>query len=193
MASILVRNKPVRVPNGSPTDLMLPEWNIIVKDTTFGEGIQIWSNLNIYGASIGEACKIGSFVEIRKGVAMGPKCKIEPFVFIPEGVTLGTGVFIGPNVTFTNDVYPRACNEDGSMISDYRITPTRVEDFSSIGAGCVIRCGVTIGRSSMIGAGSLVIKDVGPREVWYSIAATRRGKVLHIPNPPAKLRTRKSE
>jgi len=59
MANILVRNKPVRVPNGSPTDLMLPEWNIIVKDTTFGEGIQIWSNLNIYGASIGEACKIG--------------------------------------------------------------------------------------------------------------------------------------
>jgi acetyltransferase-like isoleucine patch superfamily enzyme len=175
MGYLLLRNKPLEIEVGTPIDLHVPEWNIIIEDTVFGERVALWANVNVYGAFIGDECKLGSFVEIRKGVRLGRRCKLEPFAFIPEGVTLGEGVFIGPNVTFTNDLYPRACDVDGNLITDYRITPTFIDDHASIGAGCVIRCGLKVGKRAMIGAGSVLTKNVGDGEVWHAVAAGKKG------------------
>ncbi|MEO0293957.1 MAG: acyltransferase [candidate division WOR-3 bacterium] len=157
-------------------DLIIPEYNIIVRNSILGNGVTIWSNVNIYGAEIGENTKIGAFVEIRKGVKIGKNVKIEPFVFIPEGVTIGNCVFIGPNVIFTNDVYPYSCDEEGNLIEEYEITPTIVEDSVSIGAQSVIKCGIKIGKGSLIGLGSTVTKDVPEKVVVYGEKAKiRRG------------------
>ncbi len=174
MAEILIRGKPYPVPDDEPTDIHLPEYNIIITNTKLGEGVVIWSNVNIYGAEIGPHTKIGAFVEIRKGVKIGANTKIEPFVFIPEGVTIGSCVFIGPNVTFTNDLHPRSCGESGARIDDYEIVPTVVEDHVAIGAGATILCGVTLGRGAVIGMGSVVVKDVPPKTLVYGEAARVR-------------------
>lgn len=101
-------------------------------------------------------------MEIRRGVTIGRNVKIEPLVFIPEGVNIEDCVFIGPNVCFTNDFYPKSCKEDGNLITEYSIIPTFVKKGASIGAGSVILCGITIGEEAMIGAGSTVCKDVPP-------------------------------
>jgi acetyltransferase-like isoleucine patch superfamily enzyme len=118
--------------------------------------------VNMYGCTIGEHCKIGAFVEIKPNVVIGDYVKIEPFVFIPDGVTVEDGVFIGPHVTFTNDRYPRSINPSGQLKSenDWQVIPTRVKKGASIGAGSTILCGITIGENAMIGAGSVVTKDV---------------------------------
>ncbi|MBI3039347.1 N-acetyltransferase [bacterium] len=177
MGFVFLRNEKTEIANDSKTDLIIPEWNIIIKDSILGTGVSLWSNLNIYGAIIGENTKLSSFIEIRKDVQIGRNCKIEPFVFIPEGVTIKDGVFIGPNVTFTNDIFPKACDDDGKLVSDYRIVPTLVNEFASIGAGCVIRCGVTIGKKALIGAGSVIVKNVKAHELWYGKRAKKRGKI----------------
>jgi acetyltransferase-like isoleucine patch superfamily enzyme len=177
MGMIFFRGKEMSIDNENPVDLHIPEFGIIIKGTILRKGVTLWANVNMYGADIGENCKIGSYVEIRKGVTLGKNTKLEPFVFIPEGVTLGEGVFIGPNVTFTNDVYPRSCHDNGDLITDYTITPTVVENYASIGAGCVIKCGITIGSGSLIGAGSVLVNNVGPKELWYAVKATKKGTV----------------
>ena len=166
---ILIRGEAMEVKN--PVNLIIPDYNILVKDTKMGNGVVIWSNINIYGACIGSDVKIGAFVEIRKGVMIGDKVKIEPYVFIPEGVMIGEGVFIGPGVVFTNDKYPRSCNEKGKLITEYKITPTHVRKNASIGAGSVILCGVTVGENALVGAGSIVTKDVPPNAVVYGKGA----------------------
>lgn len=166
---IFIRGERMEVKN--PVELMIPKYNILVKDTKMGEGVIIWSNVNIYGAQIGSNVKIGAFVEIRRGVIIGDKVKIEPYVFIPEGVMIGEGVFIGPGVIFTNDKYPRSCNEKGELITEYKITPTHVKKNASIGAGSVILCGVTVGENALVGAGSIVTKDVPPNAVVYGKGA----------------------
>jgi acetyltransferase-like isoleucine patch superfamily enzyme len=177
MGYCLLRGKRLEVDNEQPATLHLPEWNLLITDSLIGEGVVLWSNVNLYGCTIGPDVRIGAFVEIRSGVTVGAKSKIEPFVFIPEGVSIGEGVFVGPNVVFTNDLYPRACEADGSQKTDYEIVPTRIEPFSSIGAGSVIRCGITIGRGAMIGAGSMVTSDVGDKEVWYGEPARLRRRI----------------
>jgi UDP-2-acetamido-3-amino-2,3-dideoxy-glucuronate N-acetyltransferase len=117
---------------------------------------------NIYGCTIGDYCRIGAFIEIKPQVIIGNSVKIEPFVFIPNGVTIENNVFIGPHVIFTNDRHPRSTNADGSLkrSSDWHLEKTLVKHGASIGAGSTILCGITIGEHAVIGAGSVVTKDV---------------------------------
>ena len=174
MGYVLIRGEKKEIPDNTPVDILIPEYNIIVKDTVFGDGVVIWSNVNIYGAEIGAETKIGAFVEIRKGVKIGEKVKIEPLVFIPEGVTIEDCVFLGPNVVFTNDLFPRSCKEDGSLIEDYEIVPTLVKRGAAIGASSVIKCGITIGENALIGLGSVVVDDIPPGTLVYGEKARVR-------------------
>jgi len=160
-----------------PQDLLIPEFNIIISNTILKEDVMIWGNVNIYGAEIGKNTKIGAFVEIRKGVKIGENVKIEPFVFIPEGVKIGNCVFIGPNVIFTNDMYPRSCDESGSLKEEYEITATNIEDAVSIGAQSVIKCGITIGEGSLIGLGSTVTEDIPEKSLVYGERAKLRRRL----------------
>jgi acetyltransferase-like isoleucine patch superfamily enzyme len=128
----------------------------VVDNADIGEGTIIRDFVNIYGCKIGKNCKIAAFVEIQKDVKIGDKCAIEAFVFIPSGVTIEDEVFIGPHVCFTNDLKPRAVNPG------WKIIPTVVKKGASIGANSTILCGVTIGGKAMVGAGSVVTKDVPP-------------------------------
>ena len=118
--------------------------------------------VNLYGCKIGPGTKIGAFVEIRSEVVIGRNVKVQAFAFIPEGVTIEDGVFIGPHACFTNDRYPTAVNEDGTLKqrSDWQLQTTLVREGASIGANATILCGLTIGRLAMIGAGAVVTKDV---------------------------------
>jgi UDP-2-acetamido-3-amino-2,3-dideoxy-glucuronate N-acetyltransferase len=125
----------------------------IIKKSKIGKGSQIYDQVNLYGCIIGKDTKIDAYVYIEEGVNIGDRCKIRPFVFIPTGVTIEDGVFIGPNVTFTNDKYPRS-NGDWTRLE------TRVKKFAAIGAGCTVNPGVTIGENALIGAGSVVTRDI---------------------------------
>lgn len=137
---------------------------MIKKDVKIGKGTKIFQPdlVNLYGCEIGDNCKIGAFVEIRKDVKIGNNVKIQAFAFIPEGVTIEDGVFIGPHVCFINDKYPRAINRDGSLktAEDWETTKTIVKKRAAIGSNSTILCGVTIGEHAMVGAGSVVTKDV---------------------------------
>ncbi|MEK6709655.1 MAG: DapH/DapD/GlmU-related protein [Nitrospinota bacterium] len=175
LVSISVRSAERQVPADGPADVVIPEYNIIVTGSILGRGVSLWSNVNIYGAQIGENTRIGAFVEIRKGVKIGSNVKIEPFVFIPEGVTVEDGVFIGPGAVFTNDVFPRATGPDGRLTQEYDPVPTLIKRRASIGAGACIRCGVTVGEEAMIGMGAVIVSDVPPKAVVYGEkAAVRR-------------------
>lgn len=165
--SILVRGKKYECSAKEPVDIIIPEYNIVITGTILGEGVNIWSNVNIYGARIGNEVKIGAFCEIRKDVVIGDRVKIEPFVFIPEGVTIEDEVFIGPSVTFTNDTYPASVHPDGQLITDYHITPTIIKKRASIGAGSTVLCGVTIAEGAMIGVGTTVVDDVPKDAIVY--------------------------
>ena len=125
-----------------------------IDDAKIGENTVIRDFTNLYGCEIGKDCKIAAFVEIGRDVKIGDRCAIEAFVFIPPGVTIEDEVFIGPHVCFTNDKIPKAVNPG------WKIIPTHVKKGASIGAGSVIICGVTIGENAMVGAGSVVTKDV---------------------------------
>ena len=125
----------------------------IIKDAEIGEGTRIHDQVNIYKCKIGKNCKIDAYVYIEEGVEIGDNCKIRPFVFIPTGVIIEDNVFIGPNVTFTNDKYPRVRGR-------WRLLPIRVKRGASIGANSIIIAGVTIGENALVGAGSIVTKDV---------------------------------
>jgi acetyltransferase-like isoleucine patch superfamily enzyme len=151
---------------------------MIKDDVKLGVGVAIYQPdlVNLYGCEIGDDTKIGAFVEIRKGVVIGKRCKIQAFAFIPEGVMLEDGVFIGPHVCFTNDLYPRAVNADGTLkaADDWIVTPTRVKAGASIGANATILCGITIGVSALVGAGAVVTKDVPD----FAIVGGNPAKVL---------------
>lgn len=136
----------------------------INENVVLGDGVQIFHPdlVNLYGCTIGAETKIGTFVEIQKGAHIGARCKISSHSFVCEGVTIEDGVFVGHGVMFTNDIHPRAVNEDGSLQddSDWQVIETRVKRHASIGSGTTILPGVTIGEGAMIGAGSVVTKDV---------------------------------
>jgi len=125
----------------------------IIKDAEIGEGTRIHDQVNIYKCKIGKNCKIDAYVYIEEGVKIGDNCKIRPFVFIPTGVIIEDDVFIGPNVTFTNDKYPKAGGE-------WKLLPIRVKRGASIGANSIVLAGVTIWEDALVGAGSVVTKDV---------------------------------
>lgn len=144
------------------------EYCRIAPDVSIGANVKISAFVNLYGCSVGDNTKLGTFVEIQKGAAIGKNCKISSHTFICEGVTVQDNVFIGHNVTFTNDKYPRATRADGSLQTeeDWSVVPTLVESGASIGSSVSILCGVTIGAGAMVGAGSVVTKDIPPGEIW---------------------------
>ena len=138
-----------------------------INNVTLGEGVKIYDFVNLYGCSIDDGSKIGTFVEIQRGVRIGKNCKISSHSFICEGVHIEDNVFIGHNVTFINDRFPRATNEDGSMQTDadWSLEETRIKTGASIGSSVTILCGITIGEGAIVGAGSVVTKDVPPRTI----------------------------
>lgn len=139
---------------------------MIADDVVLGEGVTIHhpDQVNLYGCTVGDGCKIASFVEIQRGVVLGRNVKVEAFAFIPTGVTIEDGAFIGPHVCFTNDRYPAAVGEGGELLGqgDWTVTPTLVGAGASIGANATVICGVTIGAKSLIAAGAVVTRDVPP-------------------------------
>ncbi len=156
---------------------MNPEFCSIAADVRLGANVQIFRFVNLYGCTIGDNTKIGTFVEIQRNAVIGRDCKISSHTFICEGVTIGDGCFVGHNVVFTNDKHPAAVNEDGSMKSeaDWNIIPTVVGNRVSVGSGAVILCGITIGDGAMIGAGAVVTRNVAPGETVAGVPA----KVLY--------------
>lgn len=134
----------------------------IASDVRLGKGVKLHGFVNLYGCEVGDETQIGCFVEIQKGAKIGPRCKISSHVFICEGVTLEAEVFVGHNVTFANDRWPRATAADGTMLKqgDWNCLPTLVKKGASIGSGSTILGGLVIGENAMVGAGSVVTKNV---------------------------------
>ncbi len=136
--------------------------NKISSDVSLGKGVKICDFVNLYGCEIGDNTKIGTFVEIQKGAKIGKNCKISSHTFICEGVTIEDEVFIGHNVTFINDLHPKATTGTGELQTDddWKCVPTLVKEGASIGSSATVLCGVTIGERAIVGAGSVVTKDV---------------------------------
>ena len=153
----------------------------IADDVILGENVRIFQPelVNLYGCSIGDETRIGAFVEIQKNATIGARCKVSSHSFICEGVTIEDEVFIGHGVMFTNDVYPRAVNEDGSLQSekDWRVIRTIVKKRASLGSNATIIAGVTIGESAMVGAGAVVTSDVPDFAIVAGVPARLIGKV----------------
>lgn len=139
----------------------------ISEDVKLGENVKLAKFINLYGCTIGDNTKIGTFVEVQKNATIGENCKISSHTFICEGVVIEDHVFIGHSVTFINDTYPRATTPDGKLQTeaDWKVEPTHVKRGASIGSGATILSHVTIGENAIIGAGSVVTKDVPPNAV----------------------------
>jgi acetyltransferase-like isoleucine patch superfamily enzyme len=155
---------------------------MIADDVKLGRDVKLAAFVNLYGCEIGDETKVGPFVEVQKNAFIGSRCKIQSHTFICEGVTIGGNCFIGHGVMFINDKYPGATNPDGTMQADadWEVIPTFVEDFAVIGSGATIICGVCIGRGAIVGAGSVVTRDVPPGEIWAGNPARfmrKRGEV----------------
>ncbi|MFQ5948845.1 MAG: acyltransferase [Acidimicrobiia bacterium] len=140
------------------------EFQVIAPDVILGERVRLSPFINLYGCEIGDETTIGPFVEVQRGAAVGARCKLSSHSFVCEGVTIDDECFIGHGVTFINDRYPRATTGQGEMQGpdDWTLMPTRVERRASIGSGSTILGGVTIGEGALVGAGSVVTKDVPP-------------------------------
>jgi len=136
----------------------------IADSVKLGDDVKIFhpAQVNLYGCTIGKGSKIGSFVEIQKNATVGERCKISSHTFICEGVTIEDEVFVGHGVMFTNDVYPRAANPDGSpqTEADWKVVPTLVRKGASLGSNVTVLCGIEIGRLALVGAGAVVTKSV---------------------------------
>ena len=139
----------------------------IAPNVKLGKDVKIYEFVNLYGCDIDDNTKIGAFVEIQKGARIGKNCKISSHTFICEGVTIEDNVFIGHNVTFINDKYPRATADDGQLQTedDWTCIPTRVKQNASIGSSATLLCGITVGENAVVGAGSVVTKDVPPNTI----------------------------
>ncbi|MCP5061923.1 MAG: N-acetyltransferase [Ignavibacteriae bacterium] len=144
-----------------------------INNVKLGRDVKIFDFVNLYGCSIDDRTKVGTFVEIQKGASIGKDCKISSHTFICEGVHIGDGVFVGHNVTFINDKFPRAVNPDGSMQTeeDWKLIETFIKDRVSIGSSSTIMGGITIGENSVIGAGAVVTKNVLPNTVVAGVPA----------------------
>jgi acetyltransferase-like isoleucine patch superfamily enzyme len=134
----------------------------IAPDVKLGEEVRIFAFVNLYGCEIGDGSKIGTFVEIQKGAKIGRHVKVSSHTFICEGVTIEDGVFIGHGVMFINDKYPRSTTASGQLQTeeDWVCTPTTIKRGASIGSNATILCGVTVGEGALVGAGSVVTRDV---------------------------------
>jgi acetyltransferase-like isoleucine patch superfamily enzyme len=155
-----------------PTECYL----FIAPDVKLGVGVRLSKFINLYGCEIGDETKIGAFVEIQKNASIGKRCKISSHTFICEGVTIEDNVFVGHGVTFINDSYPRATTAAGELQSEkaWKVEPTLVKKGASIGSGATILSNVTIGEDAIVGAGSVVTKDVPAN----SIVAGNPARVL---------------
>jgi acetyltransferase-like isoleucine patch superfamily enzyme len=144
-----------------------------INNVKLGENFKIFDFVNLYGCSIGDNSKIGTFVEIQKNATVGNNCKISSHTFICEGVHIGNNVFIGHNVTFINDKHPRAANPDGSLQTeaDWKVVDTFIKDGASIGSSSTILCGLTVGENAIVGAGAVVTKDVPANTIAAGVPA----------------------
>jgi len=151
----------------------------IAPDVKLGKNVKIYEFVNLYGCEIGDNTKVGTFVEIQKGAKIGKNCKISSHTFICEGVTIEDNVFIGHNVAFINDKYPRATTAEGTPQGekDWVCIPTLVKKGASVGSSTTILSGVTIGEDAMVGAGSVVTKDVPA----HATAAGNPARILRKP------------
>jgi acetyltransferase-like isoleucine patch superfamily enzyme len=139
----------------------------IAPDVKLGRGTRVYAFTNLYGCEVGDETRVGTFVEIQKGAKIGRRCKISSHTFICEGVIIEDEVFIGHGVMFTNDLLPRATAPGGELQTeaDWKCIPTVVKRGASIGSNATLLCGITIGEGAVIGAGSVVTKDVPARAV----------------------------
>ena len=144
-----------------------------INNVKLGKDVKIFDFVNLYGCSIDDNSKIGTFVEIQKNASVGKNTKISSHSFICEGVHIGDNVFIGHNVTFINDKYPRSANPDGTMQTeaDWSVVETFIKNGASIGSSSTILCGVTVGENSIVGAGAVVTKDVPANTVVAGVPA----------------------
>jgi acetyltransferase-like isoleucine patch superfamily enzyme len=147
--------------------LNMDEQRKSVVSVKVGNNVRFSNFVNVYGCSIDDNTKVGSFVEIQKGASIGKNCKISSHAFICEGVHVEDNCFIGHGVMFTNDLFPRATNSDGLLQTetDWNIVETHVKKGASIGSNATILCGITIGSNAMVGAGAVVTKDVPPNAI----------------------------
>jgi acetyltransferase-like isoleucine patch superfamily enzyme len=165
-------------------------YNCIADDVKLGAGVRLSNFINLYGCEIGDETKIGAFVEIQKNVMVGKCCKISSHSFICEGVVIEDNVFIGHGVTFINDSYPRATTVEGNLQteSDWTVERTVIKKGASIGSGATILSNTNVGENAVVGAGSVVTKDVppnaivagNPAKVLRYIEQTAEGHIAHF-------------
>jgi acetyltransferase-like isoleucine patch superfamily enzyme len=162
-------------------------WNCIAEDVKLGADVRLSKFINLYGCEVGDETKIGAFVEIQKNAIVGKHCKISSHTFICEGVIIEDDVFIGHGVTFTNDTYPRATTMNGSLQTeaDWKVERTVIRKGASVGSGVTILSNINVGENAIVGAGSVVTKDVPPN----TIVAGNPAKILRsVPTPtPSKV------
>ena len=151
----------------------MEDFKRIAPDVKLGQNVKIFAFVNLYGCEIGDNSKVGTFVEIQKNAKIGKNVKVSSHTFICEGVTIEDDVFVGHNVSFINDKYPRSANPGGALQTeaDWKVVPTLVQRGASIGTSSTILCGVTIGENAIVGAGSVVTKDVPPNTIARGVPA----------------------
>jgi acetyltransferase-like isoleucine patch superfamily enzyme len=156
------------------------DFQIVTADVKLGPNVRLFGFVNLYGCEIGDDSKIGTFVEVQKNARIGKRCKISSHSFICEGVTIEDEVFVGHNVTFINDLFPRATTSGGALQTeaDWDCKPTLVKRGASIGSSATLLCGITVGENAVVGAGSVVTKDVPAN----AIVAGNPARVLRYKN-----------
>ena len=161
------------------------DYQCIAPDVKLGEGVRLSKFINLYGCEVGDNTKIGAFVEIQKNAKVGNNCKISSHTFICEGVTIEDNVFVGHGVVFINDLFPRATTAEGELQTekDWRVEPTLVKKGASIGSGATILANVVIGENAMVGAGSVVTRDVPDN----AVVAGNPAKVLRTVAPELRV------
>jgi acetyltransferase-like isoleucine patch superfamily enzyme len=162
-------------------NISLTDFKNIAPDVKLGKNVRLAEFINLYGCTVGDNTKIGAFVEIQKNAHVGNNVKISSHTFICEGVCIEDNCFIGHNVSFINDKYPRSVNVDGSMQTeaDWKVEKTLVKKGASIGTSSTILCGVTIGENAIVGAGSVVTKDIPPNTVAAGVPARVKRTLPH--------------
>jgi acetyltransferase-like isoleucine patch superfamily enzyme len=162
------------------------EFCSIAADVKLGNGVKLSKFINMYGCEVGDETKIGAFVEIQKNARVGRRCKISSHTFVCEGVQIEDNVFIGHGVTFINDSYPRATTEDGQLQTeaDWRVESTVIKKGASIGSGATILCNVVVGENAIVGAGSVVTRDVPAN----TIVAGNPAKILRSVETEARVK-----
>jgi acetyltransferase-like isoleucine patch superfamily enzyme len=164
----------------------MSEYCAIAPDVKLGRGVKLSRFINLYGCAVGDETKIGAFVEVQKNATIGKRCKVSSHTFICEGVTIEDNVFVGHGVTFTNDTYPRATSTSGELQTeaDWKVGTTLVKKGASIGSGSTILSNLVIGENALVGAGSVVTKDVPAN----AVVAGNPARVVRMLQPTAKER-----